>query len=261
MKQKQIGIIGYGNMAQAIIKGLILGGGLTGEQVYACAGQFDKLVNNCQKFGCHPCKTIEEVIEKADVIMIALKPNMIERLIHPVRELLKKKMVISIVAGYTFDTYRKILCDGTHYICTVPNTPVAVGEGITICDELHSLNREELNLFQSWFSTVGLVQFVSAGQMSIAGTVAGCAPAFASMFLEALGDAGVKYGLSRPVAYELAAQMLCGTGKLYMVDKTHPGEMKDAVCSPGGTTIRGVAALERNGFRGAVIAAVDEIEG
>lgn len=261
MKQKHMGIIGYGNMAQAIVKGLISGGVLTGQQIYACAGQFDKLEKNCQRIGGHPCKTIEEVICKSDVIMIAVKPNMIERLISPVKELLQGKMVVSIVAGYTFDCYKEILGNNTHYICTIPNTPVAVGAGITICDEKHSLNDEELELFQSWFSALGLIQFVASNQMSIAGTLAGCAPAFASVFLEALGDAGVKYGLNRNVAYELAAQMLCGTGKLYMKKKTHPGAMKDAVCSPGGTTIRGVTTLEKNGFRNAVISAIDEIEG
>ena len=94
----------------------------------------------------------------------------------------------------------------------------------------------------------------------IGGTVSGCGPAFASMFLEALGDAGVKHGLPRAAAYRLAAQMLAGTGRLQLETGEHPGAMKDAVCSPGGTTIVGVAALERGGMRAAVIDAVDAIQ-
>lgn len=98
-------------------------------------------------------------------------------------------------------------------------------------------------------------------QLSIAGTIAGCSPAYAAMFIEALGDAGVKHGLARETAYRLAAKMLEGTGRLCVERKLHPAAMKDAVCSPGGTTIKGVASLERDGFRGAVIAAIDAAEG
>ena len=97
--------------------------------------------------------------------------------------------------------------------------------------------------------------------LSTASAIAGCGPAFAAMFLEALGDAGVKHGLPRAAAYRLAAQMMMGTAKLHLETGTHPGAMKDAVCSPGGTTIKGVASLEKDAFRGAVINAIDAIEG
>ncbi len=97
--------------------------------------------------------------------------------------------------------------------------------------------------------------------MNIAMVMAGCAPAFTDMYIEALGDAGVQYGLQRATAYRLAAKMVEGVGALYMATETHPGAMKDAVCSPGGTTIKGVAQLEKDGFRGSVIDAVDAIVG
>ena len=129
-----------------------------------------------------------------------------------------------------------------------------------MCEQKHSLTQPEFSLVEQLLSSIGLVRLVDAKQFSVAGTVSGCGPAFASMFLEALGDAGVKHGLPRALAYELAAQMVVGTGKLMLETGQHPGAMKDAVCSPGGTTIVGVAALERKGFRSAVIDAVDEIE-
>lgn len=257
----KVGFIGLGSMAQAILEGFIKCGSLEGRQVYASAGNYERLEKNCKRFGCNPCRTNEEVIDNSDIVIVALKPVMIAEVMQPLAEALKGKIVVSIAAGYTFDTYRDILGTEVHYICTIPNTPVSVGEGITICEDRHSLTEEEYETFYSLFSSIGLVKEIETGLIGVAGTVAGCSPAFASMFLEALGDAGVKYGLSRRTAYELAAQMLCGTGKLYMEKKQHPGEMKDAVCSPGGTTIRGVAALERAGFRDAVISAVDEIEG
>ena len=110
------------------------------------------------------------------------------------------------------------------------------------------------------FQKISLIEFVDSVHLSSAGTLSGCTPALTAMYLEALGDAGVKYGISREAAYRMAAQMIVGTGKLYLETGTHPGAMKDMVCSPGGTTIRGVSALEKRGFRGTVIDAIDAIE-
>ena len=113
---------------------------------------------------------------------------------------------------------------------TLPAT-IKIGEGIFICENTHSLDEAELKLFTELFSTISVVQFVETNQLSIGGTVAGCGPAFASMFIEALADAGVMHGLSRPVAYRLASQMIVGTGKLQLETGNHPGAMKDAVCA------------------------------
>ena len=110
------------------------------------------------------------------------------------------------------------------------------------------------------FAKLGLAEFADEKMMSAAGTLAGCGPAFAAMFIEALADGAVKHGVPRAAAYSLASQMLAGTAKLQLETGAHPGAMKDAVCSPGGTTIIGVAALERKGFRSAVIDAIDAIE-
>ena len=110
------------------------------------------------------------------------------------------------------------------------------------------------------FAKLGLAEFADEKMMSAAGTLAGCGPAFAAMFIEALGDAAVKHGVARADAYRMASQMIVGTGKLQLASGQHPGAMKDAVCSPGGTTIIGVAALERKGFRSAVIDAIDAIQ-
>ena len=118
----------------------------------------------------------------------------------------------------------------------------------------HSEHAERL------FSSISLIERVDSAHMGIGMCIAGCAPAFTDMYIEALGDAGVKYGLQRATAYRLAAKMVEGVGALYLKNETHPGVMKDAVCSPGGTTIKGVTSLEESAFRGAVIKAVDAIE-
>ncbi len=257
----KFGFIGFGNMARAIAKGLLAMDVCQGSQIFACAGHFDKLQKNAEALGVTAVQTAAEVAEKADYVILAVKPNMIESVVAPIAELLQKKVVVSVAAGFDFERYEKILKDGTHHISTVPNTPISVGEGIMVCENRHSLSKEELEDFVAIFSKIALVEMVKPEQLSIAGTLSGCSPAFTSMYLEALADAGVKYGLARDAAYRMAAKMICGTGKLYLENETHPGAMKDAVCSPGGTTIRGVAALEKDGFRGAVIGAIDAIEG
>lgn len=260
-RQVRMGIIGFGNMGQAIARGLVEKGGFPGKQITACAGHYEKMRDQAVKLGIHAVRTAKEVAEQSDYIILAVKPYQIEAVTAPIRDELEGKVLISVAAGYPFHKYEALLSKGTHCICTIPNTPVAVGEGIFVCEETHSLSEEEWQTFSEIFGKIALIEVVSTEKLSIAGTISGCAPAFTAMYLEALADAGVKYGLTRPAAYRMAAKMISGTGKMYLEEGRHPGEMKDAVCSPGGTTIRGVAALEQSGFRGSVISAVEAVEG
>ena len=257
----KIGFLGFGNMAQAMAKGLILTEAVQPADIYACAKHWDKLCGNTQPQGMLPCKSAEEMIPQVDLVVIAIKPYLIPKVVPQLHDLLIGKIVISVAAGYTYEKFSDLLGDDIHLLCTVPNTPISVGEGIIVCEDVHSLTPEEFSAFQAVFSRAALIQPVESHLLSTAGTVAGCSPAFISMSLEALGDAGVKHGLPRALAYRLAGQVICGTGKLHVMTGTHPGAMKDAVCSPGGTTIRGVSALEQHGFRAAVIDAIDAIEG
>lgn len=260
LENTKVGFIGFGNMAQAMAEGMILKKAVGPGQIYACAKNWEKLRKNTEEKGMNPCKDAGEVVEKADIVIIAVKPYMIQEVIKSVKQMLKGKILVSVAAGVPFDKYEEILEPGTHHLSTIPNTPVSIGEGIIICESKHSLTEEEFSLVESLLSSIGLVQSVETKQLSVAGTVSGCGPAFASMFIEALSDAGVQHGLPRALSYKLASQMVAGTGKLQLSTQAHPGAMKDAVCSPGGTTIVGVAALERRGFRSAVIDAIDAIE-
>ena len=256
-----IGFIGFGNMAQAMVQGFIKYGKLDSKMFYACAKNYDKCLNNCNKYGIHACNDSKEVVHNCEIIILAVKPYLIEDIVKEIVDDLDNKMVISVAAGYNFEKYTKILKPTTAHISTIPNTPISVGEGIVVCENQHNLNEEQLEIFMNLFKNVALVEMVDTSLLSIGGTIAGCTPAYAAMFIEALGDAGVKHGLPRKTAYNLAAKMLVGTGKLYLKEQKHPGEMKDAVCSPKGTTIKGVAALEKNGFRNAIIEAIDAAEG
>lgn len=259
-KDIKLGFIGFGNMGRAIAEGLIQAKAVESKQIFACAKHWDKLCDNTKPLGMNPCKTAKEVVDNADMVIVAVKPYMIEDVIAPIKEQLQQKIVISIAANFPFAKYEQILLPNTHHLSTIPNTPVAIGEGIFICENTHSLSDEEVKLFTDLFSTIAIVQFVETNQLSVGGTVAGCGPAFAAMFIEALGDAGVMHGLPRAVAYRLASQMIVGTGKLQLATGNHPAAMKDAVCSPAGTTIVGVGTLERKGFRSAIIDAINDIE-
>ena len=275
-----IGFIGYGNMAQAIAQGLVDAGVVRGHQMVACAAHYDKLEKNAARLGVRPLHNPVEVAVAADVVIVAIKPYQIESAVKPLaRELAKPdKFVVSIAAGWDLAKYQELFggegagdageageatvgeAPAIHIQCTIPNTPMAVGKGVLVTEAANTLTREQTAAFEELFAPISLIERVDTAHMNIAMCIAGCAPAFTDMYIEALGDAGVKYGLQRAAAYRLAAKMVEGVGALYMATGTHPGAMKDAVCSPGGTTIRGVAQLEKDGFRGTVINAVDAIE-
>ena len=253
----RIGFIGFGNMAQAMAKGLVNHAGFDGGRITACAAHFDKLETSCKPLGANAVHTPAEVAEASDLIIVAVKPYMVADVLAPAREALAGKAVVSVAAGLLFDFYEDLLGAGSHHLSTIPNTPIAVGCGVIACEQKHSLSDDEWETFTGLFGGIALIEPVAGHLLSTASAVAGCGPAFAAMFLESLADGGVKNGLPRATAYRLAAQMMAGTAQLHLATGTHPGAMKDAVCSPGGTTIKGVAALEAAGLRNALISAVD----
>lgn len=260
MNKISIGFIGYGNMAQAMAKGLIKENVVSPQNIYACARHYDKLVHNAKQLGVVACESAADVVRAADMVIIAVKPYQIEEVVGALAHALIGKIVVSVAAGYTFDKYEKLLPKEVHHISTSPNTPIEVGAGILICENRHNLSEEEYRIFCQIFEPIALIEEADTSQLAIAGTICGCTPAYTAMYMEALADAAVKHGLTRQAAYRMVAQMIYGTGKLYLETETHPGIMKDRVCSPNGTTIKGVASLERDGFRGAVISAIDAAE-
>ena len=147
----------------------------------------------------------------------------------------------------------------TRIQAVMPNTPVAVGEGVVLFEEKNTLTEDELKTVRKYFESTGIVETVPGNLMGIAGTLTGCGPAFVDLFIEAYADAGVKYGLKRDQAYRLVSAMIKGSASLQLATGKHPGVLKDEVCSPGGTTIRGVTTLERDGFRNACIESIDSI--
>ena len=253
----KIGFIGFGSMGQAICDGLIGKGTVKPDDVYASARNWDKLAANCGQRGIHTAKSALEAASAADLIVIAALPGAVGHIMAEAGQALAGKPVVSIAAGLPFAELRKIMPEGCNVISTIPNTPVSVGAGIFVAEETNSLTAEQLKLFKSVFSTIALIEFVPSSLLDLGGTLAGCTPAYMAMVIEALADAGVKHGMPRASAYRLVEQMMLGTSEYALESGIHPGQLKDGVCSPGGTTIKGLAALESAGMRSAMIEAID----
>lgn len=256
----RIGFMGFGNMASAMADGWIASGVIAGDRMCACAGRYDALVERCDRRGMRAMRTAAEVAAAADVLVVAVKPYMIEGVLGPIAGALAGKVVLSVAAGWDCAAYELVI-PGTRHLSTVPNTPVAINEGVIACEKVSTLTDDDRALLFELLGLLGKAVEVETRLLSVAGTVGGCAPAFVAMVIEALGDAAVKHGIPRATAYEIVSQMMVGTARLQLETGQHPGAMKDAVCSPGGTTIKGVAELERCGMRSAFISAIDAIEG
>lgn len=256
---KALGFIGMGNMAKAIAQGIIQSGKIEGVNIYAYAPHQDKLKKNAENIGFMACESMDVLLKQADTIIMACKPYQIEAVLDAYKEKLKNKALISIAAGWDYARYKRMLDESTRVQFIMPNTPAMVGEGVLLFEETNSLKEQERKELMEIFSALGLVEEIPSHLMGIAGTLTGCGPAFIDLVIEALGDAGVKYGVPRAQAYALVSQMILGSGKLQLATGEHPGVLKDNVCSPAGTTIRGVNALERAGMRAAFLDAIDAI--
>ena len=169
----KVGFIGFGNMAQALAAGLAASGALQPGQIGACARDRAKLHRNTEPHGFLAFDDAAGVAGFADVVVVAVKPYQVEAVLAPVKGMLAGKVVVSVAAGMTFDRYEEILAPGTHHLSTIPNTPVAVCEGIVVCERRHSLSEAEWQSVQALLSHVGLVIPVDTAQLGIAGTVCG----------------------------------------------------------------------------------------
>lgn len=256
----KIGFIGFGNMASAMADGWIASGRVPAGNLYACASRFDTLQARCEARGMRALETARELVEAVDVVVVAIKPYLIEEVLSPLADVLADRAVLSVAAGWNCERYGALL-PGVGTLSTIPNTPVSINEGVIACERTTTLDEDGAALVRGLLGLLGSVVEVESRLLSVAGTVGGCSPAFIAMVIEALADAAVKHGIPRATAYTMVSQMVAGTAKLQLATGAHPGAMKDAVCSPGGTTIRGVAELEAAGMRSAFIRAIDAIEG
>jgi len=249
-----IGFIGTGNMAVPIIEGALNSGVLKPTDILLDKNR-SRAAGLHDKYGVGLCGGLSEMIEACDLLVLAVKPNIIPKVLKEAGESLAGKALISIAAGWSTDMLKQS-APGARVLRVMPNTPALVGAGMTAMSKAHTLHQDEALLAERLFSSFGRAVWVEEYMMEAVIGVSGSGPAYAFMFIEALADGGVMKGLPRKTAQELAAQTLLGAAKMVLEGNTHPGELKDMVCSPGGTTIAAVRALEANGFRSAVMEAV-----
>lgn len=255
-----VGFIGYGNMGQGVARGLVNGGVVGAGNIVAYDIDRDRLMRDTTQLGARAAASAEEIVAESDVVVIAVKPNLVGEVMAPLADALDGKIVLSIAWGMWNDQLEAII-PGTSHLSVVPNLPIGVGSGVLVVEQSHTLEYEQMALIRSLFEPIALLETVDTAHMSAAGIVSSCAPAFTAVYIEALADAGVKYGLRRDTAYRLAAKMVEGTGAQIIEQGMTPAALKDGVCSPGGATIKGVVALEHEGFRGAAISAIEAVQG
>lgn len=254
--KKKVGIIGCGNMGGAILYGALESGILSKDDVYV----YDinpAMMGKASGWGVHLSRNDEDVCQNADLILLAVKPQNTAEALAQCKKALEGKALMSIVAGVTVSRLQAMI-DGTPRILRImPNTPAMVFEGaFALCSD-NDFTNEELEAAKSLYSSIGIVELVPEHLIDAVCGLSGGGPAYVSMFIEAMADGGVKQGLPRKTAYRLAAQTCLGTAKMILETNIHPGELKDMVTSPGGTTIEGCEALEKGGMRAAVMECIN----
>ena len=249
------GFIGCGNMGGAIATAVCKA--VDPQNVVLANRSPDKAEALARKLGCRFGSNEDAAL--CDFIFLGVKPYFMEEMLSRLQSLLKARegsfVLVTMAAGLPICRIREMAGGNYPVIRIMPNTPAAYGEGmIQYCRE--GVSDELTECFLAAMAPTGRLDEISEKLIDAASGVSGCGPAWACMFMEALADGGVACGLPREKAMEYAAQMLLGTAKMVLQSGSHPGELKDAVCSPGGSTIQGVLTLEQKGFRGAVIDAV-----
>lgn len=259
LRGKRVGFLGAGNMAEAIIHGLIDSGRVKASEIMASDKNIERLNVIVEGYGIEGQSKNFEVARRSDIIILAVKPQVMVAVLDDIRdEIDSDKLVVSIAAGITIASLASRLGKGAKIVRVMPNTPALVLEGASAICAGEGVSDEERKVALSIFEAVGKVVTVDdEGLMDAVTGLSGSGPAFVYTFIEALSDAGVKAGLPRDVANELAGQTVYGAARTVMELKRHPAELRDMVTSPGGTTIAGMSKLEEKGFRAAVIAAVE----
>lgn len=256
---RKIGLIGMGNMGCAIVKGMLASGEISPDNILVSRRNKTALQNLCDELMIQGTTSNVEVAKKSDLIFLCTKPKQLFNVIEEIQSELHNKIIISIAAGIHFAQLAKVVPDSCEILATVPNTPVAIRQGIFAAESTHNLSVDHEKEVLQLLRTCADVYFVPTEELGIFSVLSGCGPGLISVLMEAFADAGVKYGMNRQQAYAVVAQTFAGTALLQKHTGKHPAIMKDEVCSPGGTTIRGVAALEEYGARNALIKSIDAI--
>ena len=258
MAGRKIGFVGGGNMAGALIRGLLLSKTVTADQIQASDVKDERRAELHEKFGIETTTDNEALARWADVVVISVKPQIVDRILAPIAAALAATdLVISIAAGVPLDAIEARLPQSARVVRAMPNTAAIALAGATAIAPGAHATPEDLEVARALFEAVGRCVVLDESLLDAVTGLSGSGPAYVMLMIEALADGGVKVGLGRDTALLLAAQTVYGSAKLQLDTGEHPGRLKDMVTSPGGTAIAGLHTLEAGGLRTTLIDAVE----
>ncbi len=253
---QKIGFIGGGNMAEAMIKGL-LSGSFPAAKIMASEPSDIRREHLVEAFGIELAENNLALMEACDIVVLSIKPQIVVEVLEEVAGAYSNdKLIISILAGVTTASIEKFFQGAPRIVRVMPNTPALVGEAASAICRGHYASQEDLAVVKQLFESVGIVQLIDERQMDAATGLSGSGPAYIYTVIEALADGGVREGLRRDVAHALAVQTVVGAALMVRETGEHPAILRDQVCSPGGTAIAGVSTLEKHGLRTTLMEAV-----
>ena len=255
----KIGFIGAGNMGCAIMRGAFQGGFLKPYETMVYDVSEQQLAALTAAYPVNVAENNIQIARECEFIILAIKPIYMRGVLEEIQKYCYNKKIISIAAGWSMAMLTEILGrdNSAQVLRVMPNTPALVGAGFTALCEENSFSKASLGWAKELFSTLGVVQVLPERLFDAVVAVSGSSPAYVYMFIEAMADGAVRLGMPRKMAIQAAAQAVLGSAKMVMTTGEHPAALKDNVCSPGGTTIEAVQSLEKNGFRSAVLEAMD----
>jgi pyrroline-5-carboxylate reductase len=255
----KLGFIGAGNMGGAIIKGFIKSGKISAKDINVVRKNESALKEMADELGIIPCSNYSELVENSDVIFMAVKPVMFESVLNELSPILKNsnKLLVSMAAGLTTDSIEKILGFEYPIVRIMPNINAEILMSATaICKNAKASN-DDMDYVKDLFSAIGLATEVAENQFAVFTAIAGCSPAYVYLFIDSLAKGAQKMGMQKAKALEIAATAVIGSAAMYQQSNSHPWELIDKVCSPGGTTIEGVCTLEEYKFESGIVKAVE----
>lgn len=251
---KRIGFIGCGQMGRAMMQGMIDAGIVSAHEIAATALSDETIDFVTDEYGINISSDNKRLARERDILFLAVKPYIYQDVIQEIRdEVTEDTVVVTIAAGITLDAMREAFGRHVKVIRSMPNTPSLVGAGMSVLCPNDLVTKEELAEVMEIFESFGEAEIVEEKLMDAVPSVSGSSPAFIYMLIEAMADTAVQQGFPREKAYKMVSQTVQGAAKMVKETGKHPGELKDAVCTPGGTTIAGVTKLEEAGFRNAII--------
>lgn len=259
MKKYQLGFIGCGNMGRAMMSGALDKGWTTAERVVIHTHRKETMDTLAAQYGVAVADSNRALAENANIIVLAVKPNIYADVLADIREVLTEgQIILAIAPAYSIASIAALVQnEGVRVARAMPNTPAQIGEGMAGLAFSDNMTEAERALVQSFFESFGKVAVVREDAMHAVGSVSGSSPAFVYMVIEGMAEGAIKLGIPAKDAYTFAAQSVLGAAALVLETGEHPAVLRDAVCSAGGTTIAGVAALEASGFKGAIMEAMD----